>query len=53
LGLAIAQRIAMEHDGELSYLGGEKETRGAAFRFVLSIEGPDPVSEVSPAESAR
>ena len=53
LGLAIAQRIAMEHDGELSYLGGEKETRGAAFRFVLSIEGPNPVSEVSPAESAR
>jgi C4-dicarboxylate-specific signal transduction histidine kinase len=53
LGLAIAQRIAMEHDGELSYLGGKKETRGAAFRFVLSIEGPDPVSEVSPAESAR
>ncbi len=42
LGLAIAQRIAMEHGGELSYLGDVRRVGGAAFRFVMSIEGPEP-----------
>jgi two-component system nitrogen regulation sensor histidine kinase NtrY len=51
LGLAIAQRIAIEHGGELSYLGKERGARGAAFRFVLSIEGPQPMSEEEPRES--
>jgi signal transduction histidine kinase len=42
LGLAIAQRIAIEHNGELSQLKGQK---GAAFRLVLPLEGPPPMSE--------
>jgi len=45
LGLAIAQRIAVEHGGELSYV---QRTRGAEFRIVLPIEGPPPVSEMTP-----
>jgi two-component system, NtrC family, nitrogen regulation sensor histidine kinase NtrY len=47
LGLAIAQRIAMEHNGELSYLGGGKAGRGAIFRFVLPIDGPPIVADVT------
>jgi nitrogen fixation/metabolism regulation signal transduction histidine kinase len=43
LGLAIAQRIAIEHNGELSYVPS-KQGQGAAFRLVLPIEGPPPVS---------
>jgi two-component system nitrogen regulation sensor histidine kinase NtrY len=46
LGLAIAQRIAMEHNGELAYLGPESSGRGAVFRFVLAIEGPQVVADV-------
>jgi two-component system nitrogen regulation sensor histidine kinase NtrY len=45
LGLAIAQRIAIEHNGELSYVGPEVGGRGAVFRFVLSIDGPQIVAE--------
>ncbi|CAN5508200.1 hypothetical protein BH09MYX1_BH09MYX1_67830 [soil metagenome] len=47
LGLASAQRIAIEHGGELAYHrppGGV----GAEFRLVLSAEGPPPVSELTP-----
>jgi len=43
LGLAIAQRIAIEHNGELSYVP-PASARGAAFRLVLPVEGPPPVS---------
>jgi two-component system nitrogen regulation sensor histidine kinase NtrY len=46
LGLAIAQRIAMEHNGELAYLGPASGARGAVFRFVLAIEGPQIVADV-------
>jgi nitrogen fixation/metabolism regulation signal transduction histidine kinase len=42
LGLAIAQRIAIEHNGELSLVNW---ARGAAFRLVLPLEGPPPLSE--------
>jgi signal transduction histidine kinase len=49
LGLAIAQRIAMEHGGELAYVGRPGE--GAAFRLVLPVEGPPPVSESVPSSS--
>jgi nitrogen fixation/metabolism regulation signal transduction histidine kinase len=52
LGLAIAQRIAMEHDGELSYLGRERGIRGAAFRFVLSIAGPQSTRDDEPRDSS-
>ena len=45
LGLAIAQRIAIEHGGELAYVA---RPRGAEFRMVLPLEGPPPVSEMSP-----
>ncbi len=45
LGLAIAQRIAVEHGGELSYV---PRPRGAEFRMVLPVEGPPPVSEMTP-----
>jgi two-component system nitrogen regulation sensor histidine kinase NtrY len=48
LGLAIAQRIAIEHRGELSYEDGgvcapgasSRGAPGAAFRLLLSVEGP-------------
>jgi signal transduction histidine kinase len=43
LGLAIAQRIAIEHNGELSCLPSTS-SRGAAFRLVLPVDGPPPVS---------
>jgi signal transduction histidine kinase len=43
LGLAIAQRIAIEHNGELSCLPSSA-ARGAAFRLVLPVDGPPPVS---------
>ena len=43
LGLAIAQRIAIEHNGELSYVPTPAGS-GAAFRLVLPVEGPPPVS---------
>jgi nitrogen fixation/metabolism regulation signal transduction histidine kinase len=43
LGLAIAQRIAIEHNGELSCLPSTS-ARGAAFRLVLPVDGPPPVS---------
>jgi two-component system C4-dicarboxylate transport sensor histidine kinase DctB len=43
LGLAIAQRIAIEHNGELSCLPSTSPG-GAAFRLVLPVEGPPPVS---------
>ncbi len=46
LGLAIAQRIAIEHNGELSLVGGA--SKGAAFRLVLPIEGPPPLSDAAP-----
>jgi signal transduction histidine kinase len=39
LGLAIAQRIAIEHNGELSSVA-PVSGQGAAFRFVLPVEGP-------------
>jgi two-component system, NtrC family, nitrogen regulation sensor histidine kinase NtrY len=46
LGLAIAQRIAIEHNGELSLVSAPGGGGGgAAFRLVLPIEGPPPVSE--------
>jgi len=48
LGLAIAQRIAIEHDGELSYVP-TAAGNGAAFRLVLPIDGPPPVSHDAPA----
>jgi len=44
LGLAIAQRIAIEHNGELAYVPQAPGTKGAAFRLVLPVEGPPPVS---------
>jgi nitrogen fixation/metabolism regulation signal transduction histidine kinase len=44
LGLAIAQRIAIEHNGELSYVPTPPPGKGAAFRLVLPVEGPPPVS---------
>jgi signal transduction histidine kinase len=44
LGLAIAQRIAIEHNGELSYVPSKHGVQGAAFRLVLPIDGPPPVS---------
>lgn len=53
LGLAIAQRIAIEHNGELSCVasrsseGGRSPRVGAVFRFVLPVDGPPPVSEMS------
>jgi signal transduction histidine kinase len=47
LGLAIAQRIAIEHNGELSYVPS-KPGQGAAFRLVLPLEGPSPVSAEAP-----
>ena len=50
LGLAIAQRIAIEHGGELAFVA--PGARGAEFRLVLPIEGPPPVSEMSPPSSA-
>jgi nitrogen fixation/metabolism regulation signal transduction histidine kinase len=43
LGLAIAQRIAIEHNGELSCLPSTAAS-GAAFRLVLPVDGPPPVS---------
>jgi signal transduction histidine kinase len=51
LGLAIAQRIAIEHNGELSYVGTGPNGRGAVFRLLLPVEGPPPVSELSPPSS--
>ena len=48
LGLAIAQRIAIEHNGELAYVPQEAGTKGAAFRLVLPVEGPPPVSTEAP-----
>ncbi len=48
LGLAIAQRIALEHGGELAHVGAGPSGRGAAFRLVLTAEGPPPASEVPP-----
>jgi signal transduction histidine kinase len=50
LGLAIAQRIALEHGGELVY-AGKNGARGAFFRLTLSVEGPPPVSDVTPSSS--
>lgn len=44
LGLAIAQRIALEHGGELTYVG-PSPAGGAAFRLVLPVDGPPPISE--------
>jgi signal transduction histidine kinase len=52
LGLAIAQRIAMEHDGELSYLVRARGIRGAVFRFVLSIAGPQRMRDDEPRDSS-
>ena len=43
LGLAIAQRIAIEHNGELANVP-QGPGKGAAFRLVLPVEGPPPVS---------
>jgi signal transduction histidine kinase len=51
LGLAIAQRIAMEHGGELVY-AGKNGARGAVFRLTLSVEGPPPVSDVTPSSGS-
>jgi two-component system, NtrC family, nitrogen regulation sensor histidine kinase NtrY len=51
LGLAIAQRIAIEHNGELSYVGRSADGRGAVSRLLLPVEGPPPVSEMSPPSS--
>jgi signal transduction histidine kinase len=45
LGLAVSQRIALEHNGELSYMGTSANGRGAVFRLLLPIEGPPPMSE--------
>ena len=47
LGLAIAQRIAIEHIGDLSFVASSAGN-GAAFRVVLSVEGPTPVSDGAP-----
>jgi C4-dicarboxylate-specific signal transduction histidine kinase len=49
LGLAIAQRIAIEHGGELAYV---QRKIGAEFRLVLPVEGPPPVSEMTPPSSS-
>jgi signal transduction histidine kinase len=51
LGLAIAPRIAIEHDGDLSYVGPSTSGKGAAFRLLLPIEGPPPMSDVPPPSS--
>ncbi len=40
LGLPIAQRIALEHDGELVHLPGSAFGRGATFRLTLPVAGP-------------
>ncbi len=49
LGLVIAQRIAIEHSGELAYLGPASATGGrsigARFRLVLPLAGPPPSGE--------
>jgi two-component system nitrogen regulation sensor histidine kinase NtrY len=47
LGLSIAQQIAMEHDGELSYVGKGSVDGGAIFRFVLPICGPKVASDAA------
>jgi len=47
LGLAVSQRIAIEHDGELAYL--DVPGRGAVFQLTLPVDGPPPVSEIPPA----
>ena len=56
LGLAIAQRIAIEHGGELAYLPREAravdDASGAVFRLSLAVEGPPPVSELTPSSGA-
>ena len=39
LGLAVAQRIAIEHGGELSQ-STAPASAGASFRLVLPIDGP-------------
>jgi signal transduction histidine kinase len=44
-GLAIAQRIALEHNGELSYVGPSASGHGSVFRLHLPIEGPSAESE--------
>jgi two-component system nitrogen regulation sensor histidine kinase NtrY len=49
LGLALAQRIAVEHQGELTY--EPRPEGGAAFRLLLPVEGPPPVSELTPPSS--
>jgi signal transduction histidine kinase len=49
LGLAIGQRIAYEHDGELSYLGTSANGKGAVFRLVLPIDGPRMTDGTRPA----
>jgi two-component system, NtrC family, nitrogen regulation sensor histidine kinase NtrY len=46
LGLAMSQRIALEHNGELSYVGVSANGKGAVFRLLLPVEGPPPMSEV-------
>ena len=47
LGLAIAQRIAIEHNGELAFVTAPGVT-GAEFRLTLPVDGPPPVSEMTP-----
>jgi nitrogen fixation/metabolism regulation signal transduction histidine kinase len=47
LGLAIAQRIAIEHGGELAFVTPPGAT-GAEFRLTLPVDGPPPVSEMTP-----
>jgi signal transduction histidine kinase len=48
LGLAVAQRIAVEHRGELSLLetpASKPPKTGATFRLLLFIEGPGPAED--------
>ena len=47
LGLAIAQRIAIEHGGELAFVT-PPGANGAEFRLTLPVDGPPPVSEMTP-----
>src|SRR5205814_690058 len=51
LGLANAQRIALEHNGELSYVGPSASGRGAVFRLLLPVEGPPPMSDLPSSDS--
>jgi signal transduction histidine kinase len=48
LGRALAQRIAIEHNGELAFIAPKRAGDGATFRLMLPVEGPPPSSSETP-----